>query len=206
MKELEIILSTLEDLSNPKPELEQWTTPARIAAEILLYADSRGDVKGKTCADFGCGNGILAIGLALLGAKVVYAIDIDPEAIATARKNADTLEKAYGGLPIVFIVGDVRTINLKCDTVVMNPPFGLDRHTKHMDRLFLEKAFSSATAVYSIHHSSRGSRRFLCQLAEQYSFSCEHICSFCFPLRTRFWYHRRKVKNILVDFFSFHKQ
>jgi ribosomal protein L11 methyltransferase len=38
-------------------------------------------------ADIGCGSGILAIGAMLLGAKKVYAVDIDPLAIRSARHN-----------------------------------------------------------------------------------------------------------------------
>ncbi len=38
--------------------------------------------------DLGTGSGILAIALAKLGARVVYAVDIDRDALATARVNA----------------------------------------------------------------------------------------------------------------------
>lgn len=38
--------------------------------------------------DYGCGSGILAIAAAKLGAKKVYAIDIDPDAIEVTKANA----------------------------------------------------------------------------------------------------------------------
>lgn len=38
--------------------------------------------------DYGCGSGILSIAAAKLGAGPVYAMDIDPDALAVARKNA----------------------------------------------------------------------------------------------------------------------
>jgi ribosomal protein L11 methyltransferase len=38
-------------------------------------------------ADIGCGSGILSIGAVLLGAKKVYAVDIDPMAVKAARSN-----------------------------------------------------------------------------------------------------------------------
>ncbi len=44
-------------------------------------------VKGKTVIDIGCGSGILSIAAALLGAKAVYAFEIDPEAIRHAEEN-----------------------------------------------------------------------------------------------------------------------
>ena len=38
--------------------------------------------------DYGCGSGILAIGAALLGARHVDAVDIDPAAVQATRDNA----------------------------------------------------------------------------------------------------------------------
>lgn len=38
--------------------------------------------------DYGCGSGILAIAAARLGAASVCAIDIDPQALESARRNA----------------------------------------------------------------------------------------------------------------------
>lgn len=46
------------------------------------------DLVGKTVLDFGCGSGVLGIAALLLGAKEVFACDIDPQAIAATRENA----------------------------------------------------------------------------------------------------------------------
>lgn len=43
---------------------------------------------GESVLDYGCGSGILAIAAARLGAGAVTGIDIDPEAVRTARANA----------------------------------------------------------------------------------------------------------------------
>mgnify|MGYP001593222858 CR=1 FL=1 len=43
---------------------------------------------GESVLDYGCGSGILAIAAARLGAGEVVGIDIDPEAVRTARTNA----------------------------------------------------------------------------------------------------------------------
>ena len=45
-------------------------------------------LKGKTVVDFGCGSGILGIAALLLGAKKVWAIDNDPQALLASRDNA----------------------------------------------------------------------------------------------------------------------
>lgn len=39
--------------------------------------------------DYGCGSGVLAIAAAKLGAKAVYAVDIDEQALTATRQNAD---------------------------------------------------------------------------------------------------------------------
>ncbi len=43
----------------------------------------------KTVIDYGCGSGILAIAASKLGAKCVYAVDIDPQALTATRQNAE---------------------------------------------------------------------------------------------------------------------
>ncbi len=46
-------------------------------------------VAGARVIDYGCGSGILAIAAARLGAGEVTAIDIDPQALAATRSNAE---------------------------------------------------------------------------------------------------------------------
>ena len=46
------------------------------------------DFEGKTTTDYGCGSGVLAVAAALKGARRVYAIDHDPQALTATRDNA----------------------------------------------------------------------------------------------------------------------
>jgi ribosomal protein L11 methyltransferase len=55
------------------------------ALEMRITDESSNQV----IADIGCGSGILSIGAILLGAKTVYAVDIDPLAVKAARSNRD---------------------------------------------------------------------------------------------------------------------
>jgi ribosomal protein L11 methyltransferase len=46
-------------------------------------------LNGRTVLDYGCGSGILAIAAAKLGARKVWAVDIDPQALLASDDNAD---------------------------------------------------------------------------------------------------------------------
>ena len=78
------------------------------------------DVKDKVVIDYGCGSGILGVAALLLGAKKVYATDIDPQAVLATKQNAElngVLENLYVGLPEEFN----QTIgNEKADVLVAN--------------------------------------------------------------------------------------
>ena len=47
------------------------------------------DLKGKTVLDVGCGSGILGLSALLLGAKSAELVDIDEQATAIAKRNAE---------------------------------------------------------------------------------------------------------------------
>jgi len=58
------------------------------------------DLRGLRVLDYGCGSGILAIGAALLGAREVVAVDIDPAAVQATQANAQANGVAlHAGLP-----------------------------------------------------------------------------------------------------------
>ncbi|SPL70823.1 50S ribosomal protein L11 methyltransferase [Acinetobacter stercoris] len=63
------------------------------------------DLKDKTVIDYGCGSGILGVAALLLGAKKVYATDIDPQAVLATKQNAElngVLDNLYVALPEEF--------------------------------------------------------------------------------------------------------
>ena len=51
-------------------------------------------------ADIGCGSGILSLGALLLGARKVYAVDIDPLAVRAARSNRKLNRVASGSMVV----------------------------------------------------------------------------------------------------------
>jgi putative methylase len=87
------------------------------------------------------------LGAAFLGAEQVVGVDIDPQAIVVAQKNA---EKAGLTDKIQFQNSDVSVVEGHFDTAIENPPFGVQKH--QADRSFLAKALQSAPKVYSLHN------------------------------------------------------
>ncbi len=148
-RQLEISLQSIPTFPNPKIELEQYQTPAKIAADLMWNAHALGDIGGMKVADLACGTGIFSIGSALLGAVEVVGVDADSDAVDIARQ-----ETSRRGLEKVsrFITADVFDFNEKADTVIQNPPFGAQKASKkNVDRIFMEKAIESAPVVYSFH-------------------------------------------------------
>jgi len=146
-RNLEITLSKVEPHPTPKAYLEQYTIPANVAAEILyIAAYVNDDIIGKNVVDLGCGTGRLAIGAALLGAKETVGIDIDKTAVKLAFENAISLgvkDKTS------WVVADIDAIHGAFDTVIQNPPFGVQK--RKADRRFLQKSLEIACRIYSFH-------------------------------------------------------
>lgn len=72
------------------------------------------DLANRTVLDYGCGSGILAMAAAALGATDVLGVDIDPQAVATARDNTRA-----NGLTVRYAVSDDAFTD-QCDIVVAN--------------------------------------------------------------------------------------
>ena len=69
------------------PGLAFGTGTHATTAKMLLWLD-RTELKGQRILDYGCGSGILGIAALLLGAGLVSAVDIDPQAVQATRENA----------------------------------------------------------------------------------------------------------------------
>ena len=68
--------------------------------------------KGQTVLDVGCGSGILAIGAALLGSGPVLGVEIDPDAVRTAKENV-----AANGVSEIVSVREGNLAEDVCETV-----------------------------------------------------------------------------------------
>lgn len=202
-KQLEIILSKLKPIQNPKPTLEQYTIPSDLAADILHFAYLNGDIENKVIFDFGCGTGRLAIGALLLGAKEVVGVDTDYKVLETAEENLHSIisgKLAVKG-SIKFLQSDIRDFSGKCDTVIENPPFGIQ--VEHTDRVFLEKALECGKKIYSLHKDGfNKTQEFLTKMIEKRGGKVEKIIPYIFPIPHMFKFHDKPVKEISVDLYT----
>jgi putative methylase len=202
-KALEIILSAVRGFEKPVPELEQYITPSDIAAELLWTAFMDGNIEKKKVFDLGCGTGILGFGASMLGAKSVSGFDIDKNALKIAEINLSVLKESKIPLSkINFVDIDVRHIDDRCDTVVMNPPFGVQ--TEHADRLFLEKAFGIAKAVYSIHKGE--SDKFLLSFAKDKNWDAVKLGESRFVIKKSMEFHEKAKYPVVVELWKFLKK
>lgn len=203
--QLETALQEVEGFRRPQLALEQYVTPAHIAAHVLYTAErSHSDLAGRRVLDLGCGPGILSIGSALLGASHVMAVDCDAQALEVALDNMTTILDEPGVIDL--IQADVGTLADKLfhpsrrpfDTVITNPPFGT-KHNVGADMEFVRVALTLAgSAVYSLHKRAarekirRQLQRWGCQTAEV-------LAELRYDLPRSYKFHRKHSVDIEVD-------
>ncbi|MFH1770804.1 MAG: METTL5 family protein [archaeon] len=189
-KHLAVTLSKLKVFAAPNTNLEQYPTDSEIAADVLWFADLNGDIQGKIVADLGAGTGILGIGCLLLGARKVYFVEKDKEAIKVLKENL----QSHGLKNHEIISEDIVNFHTKVDVVVQNPPFGTKE--KHTDRFFLDKASTLANTIYSFHKTE--TKGFIDNYTRDLGFETTHYFEFDFPLKKTMEQHRKKIERIHV--------
>jgi putative methylase len=146
--DLERFLTKVRPNPSPNVDLEQYTLSESATASVLyLAAYSGGDIVGKRVLDLGCGTGRLSLGAAFLGAESVVGVDIDKVSVKVAFENSVVTSFKENS---DWIAGDIDSVSGKFDTVLQNPPFGVQK--RGADRRFLEKALAVADNVYSLHN------------------------------------------------------
>jgi len=176
---------------------------------MLFTAESvYGDIQDKVVGDFGCGCGILSIAANMMGAAHTIGLDIDPDALAIARDNCDTIE-----LDVDFMLADLSEPwderhpgpfqPGRIDTIIMNPPFGTK--LKGIDMVFLRKAIELAgKAVYSLHKTS--TREHILRKSKEWEVECEVLAELKFNVPMMYKFHKKKSVDIEVDFMRFAKR
>ena len=196
-RDLERALSEIEAHPLPNAYLEQYTTPSKVAAETLyLAAYVYDDIIDKTVMDLGCGTGRLAIGAALLGAKEVFGVDVDPIAVRVAQKNAEIMgvkEKTH------CIAADIDVVKGTFDTVLQNPPFGVQR--RRADRRFITKSLELSSTIYSFHKGGESNREFIKRFIEGHGGRVTNIFPLKMEIPRMFKFHTKRKRSIQVDLY-----
>lgn len=190
-KHLEMAIQKVPKHPNPKVDLEQYSTPATIAADLLWNAYSLEDIADKKVMDLGCGTGIFAIASKLLGAASAIGVDIDKDSI--------DLASSYCG-DVNFICSDICDLenDFDVDTIFQNPPFGSQKNAKKgADLKFISKAIElSPKVLYSFHMAS--TEEFLISYFEKNDLEITHIFRYNFPIPKIYEFHTMESANVEV--------
>ncbi len=188
--DLERALSAVPDFERPHARLEQYRTPATIAADLLWEAKEEGHITDRHVLDLGCGTGIFCLGARLLGAASVTGVDVDADALAVARRIDG----------VMFVESDIETWQPTrgYDTVVMNPPFGAQ--TKGADRPFYEACARALrpTGGSAWFLAQPKTERWLGKEANRLGARLDKILTWPYPIEARFSFHDRAVSTIDV--------
>ena len=196
-RDLERALSEIEAHPLPKAYLEQYTTPSKVAAETLYLATYvYNDIINKTVVDLGCGTGRLATGAALLGAREVFGVDVDRVAVRIAQKNAKIMDVKEN---IHWIVADIGVVKGTFDTILQNPPFGVQR--RRADRRFIKRSLELSSTVYSFHKGGESNREFIKRFIEGHGGRVTHIFPMKMEIPRMFEFHTKRKRSIQVDLY-----
>ena len=202
--DLERLLEQVEPHPSPKAHLEQYTIPANLAAEILyLAAYTYNSIAGKNILDLGCGTGRLTIGAAFLGAKQAIGVDIDTNAIETAKKSTKKLGFKQ---KTKWIATDIEAIRGKFDTVIQNPPFGVQK--RKADIKFLEKALELGNIIFSLHKRKKEQKTaspFIKKFITVHGGRIKAIYPMRMIIPYMFEFHRKRRHEFLVDLYVIEK-
>src|SRR3989338_3071693 len=201
-KDLEVELSKLKNFESPSFELEQYATPSHIAAEWIWNMALKGEIAGRVILDAACGPGILGIGLLLMGAKKIFFVDKDQKALTICIENYNKIKGEYDVGKAEFIHQDISLFDQQVDIVVQNPPFGTKN--EHIDKVFLEKAFSVAPLVYSMHKYTTA--KFVEAISKDFGFTITDLWRYEFPIKAVFKFHEKPVVKVDVGLWRMEKR
>ena len=199
LKNLISELQQVEPFSEPKVDLEQYSTSAEDAGNMFHSISQVINLKDSIIADLGCGTGILGIAAALCGCENVFLFDIDNDALDIAKQNIQELNLENN---IQIIQADVNSLvvwerlHKYFDIVVTNPPFGIRSH-KGADIEFLKVASKICkNTIFSLHKLS--TLNYLKKFYNKNNVKDINSFSMNYDLDKTYKFHKKDKKNIEV--------
>jgi putative methylase len=188
-KELEIFVESLPTFRKPKLRLEQYPTDAAVVATAVWDAYMRGLL--DAVLDLGCGTGRFALAAAAMGARHVLCVDVDPEALKTAKEAAD----AHGFHAVDFLAADAPTLALRRRFAVafQNPPFGI-WSGRGTDIAFLAAAVKHAEVVYTIHKLP--TLQYVKETVERWGYRLEVVDTAVLNIKPMYRHHRKRIHKV----------
>ena len=189
----------MDGFDHPRIDLEQYPTPAELAASIIHFADLRGDIAKRCVLDLGSGPGIFAIGAGFRNPTRVIGLEIDAQAIDIAVNNCAQIRPPISP---EWVRGNAMNPPICTEgeaTVFMNPPFGAQRGNVHADRAFLRAAIPLARVTYSIHNA--GSSEFMEAFTADNEGEITDIVSMEMDLSRQFDFHELDETSIQTELY-----
>ncbi|MEM3442418.1 MAG: methyltransferase, partial [Candidatus Bathyarchaeia archaeon] len=160
-----------------------------------------------------------ALGAAFLGAKQVVGVDLDKKAVKLAFENSVNSNLKN---KVQWIAADIDAIKGEFDTVLQNPPFGVQK--RGADRKFLAKALETGKAIYSVHKSqlndkglikrlraskqifaSTSPSQFLKNFIVKHGGKIKEVYTMVMTIPHMFPFHNKKKHEFLVDLYVIEK-
>jgi putative methylase len=190
-KELEIFVEGLPTFRRPKLRLEQYPTDAAVVAAAVWDAYMRGLL--DAVLDLGCGTGRFALAAAAMGARHVLCVDVDPEALKTAKEAAE----AYGLNSVDFLAADVPSLVLakRFAVAFQNPPFGI-WSGRGTDVAFLAAAVKHADVVYTIHKLP--TLQYVKETVERWGYRLEVVDTAVLNIKPMYRHHRKRIHKVEI--------
>ena len=199
-KHLAMQLSSLKPHPQFQVQLEQYQTEGALVSRWLTEIAHRVQISSLRVADLGCGNGVLGIGMLLLGAEHVHFVETDQKAIDVLQDNLKDVPMELYTIHNIHI-DDSYIIPDDTSFAISNPPWGVQ--TSKADRPFLTSMFASNCEHMSLLHASSATH--INTMAQRYQWQSIKLFNDHFRLPAQYQHHTQRQSSTPISCWIFSK-